>query len=193
MKAILISIKPKWCAKIMNKEKTIEVRKGAALYKATKKLIDEYGFADFYVYCTKALPLIRYIDENIMFLSCSTNTIKNERESGKYLNGKVVFKFRCYKVERTHEYAGNLLKDSCLTIDEFCDYLGDKIYVYAIHISDLEIFDKPKELSEFKVKKTYICKNCPPKYQYGACSKDCTEILSLTKAPQSWCYVEADQ
>ena len=34
MKAIMISIKPKWCAKIMNGEKTIEVRKNKALANA---------------------------------------------------------------------------------------------------------------------------------------------------------------
>ena len=46
MKAIMISIKPKWCAKIMNGEKTIEVRKNKALANAIQKLIDENGYAD---------------------------------------------------------------------------------------------------------------------------------------------------
>ena len=55
-KAILICIKPKWCAKILNGEKTIEVRKNKALANAIQKLIDEYGYAEFYVYCTKGKP-----------------------------------------------------------------------------------------------------------------------------------------
>ena len=38
----MISIKPKWCAKIMNGEKTIEVRKNKALANAIQKLIDDY-------------------------------------------------------------------------------------------------------------------------------------------------------
>ena len=42
MKAIMISIKPKWCAKIMNGEKTIEVRKSKVLANAIQKLIDDY-------------------------------------------------------------------------------------------------------------------------------------------------------
>ena len=40
MKAIMIAIKPKWCAKIMNGDKTIEVRKNKALATAIQKLID---------------------------------------------------------------------------------------------------------------------------------------------------------
>ena len=58
MKAIMISIKPKWCAKIMNGEKTIEVRKNKALANAIQKLIDENEYADIYVYCTKDKSLI---------------------------------------------------------------------------------------------------------------------------------------
>ena len=39
MKAILISIKPKWCEKIFNGEKTVEVRKTAPkLYDTPKEL-----------------------------------------------------------------------------------------------------------------------------------------------------------
>ena len=38
IKAIMISIKPKWCAKIMNGEKTIEVRKSKVLANAIQKL-----------------------------------------------------------------------------------------------------------------------------------------------------------
>ena len=53
MKAIMISDHAKWCALMMNKKKTVEVRKGTTLYKAIQKLIDENGYADIYVYCTK--------------------------------------------------------------------------------------------------------------------------------------------
>ena len=216
MKSILISIKPKWVAKILNGEKKVEVRKGTALYKTTKKLIDEYGFAEFYVYCTKGLPLIRYIEEKVMFLSSSTNTIKNERESGKYLNGKVAFKFRCYKVEEieviednnyyendfdyyystpTCGSEGDLLVGfgdrqslnelSCLDEEELDDYLQGKKST-AIRISDLEIFDKPKELSEF----------CGVKQYFVGCESGIDKTpryAQLTKAPQSWCYIETGE
>ena len=42
----------------------------------------------------------------------------------------------------------DLLKQSCLTYKELDDYLEGK-NGYAIHIKNLHIFDKPKELNEF--------------------------------------------
>lgn len=222
MKAIMISDKPKWCALMMNGKKKVEVRK-ANVGKAIQKLIDEQGFADIYVYCTKDEELYKFSwnktwwYENFKHFTDMGCDQAHAIDSDN-LNGKVLFKFRCYKVEKiklpytlfgTNEWVKceaqrtlqtetldekDLLKLSCLKDIDFYTYLNFKNSPNnvgcAIHISDLEIFDRPKELSEFKVKKTYICKNCPPKYQYGVCLKDCTETLSLTKAPQNFCYVE---
>ena len=61
MKAILISIKPKWLAKILNGEKNVEVGKGTTLYKAITKLIEQYGEATIYFYCTKGEQLVKYM------------------------------------------------------------------------------------------------------------------------------------
>ena len=55
-----------------------------------------------------------------------------------------------------------ILAATCLTQDEMFDYIGADNYGYGWHISDLKIYDKPKELSEF----------------------------GLTRPPQSWQYVE---
>lgn len=135
MKAIMISIKPKWCAKIMNGEKTIEIRKNKALATAIQKLIDVNGYAEIYVYCSKS-NYLGYI-------------------SNRYV-GKVVFKFRCYKIDD---------------------------YVY-----DLEIFDKPEELSEFY----RVCNKCPFKNSQ-VCFDHCGEdICKITKAPQNFRYVEVE-
>lgn len=95
MKAILMSDRPKWCALMMNGDKTVEVRKGTALYKAIQKLIDEYGYADIYVYCTKGKDDLRkskWFGDYIL-----PPKMSNYRD--RVLNGKVPFKFRCYKVE----------------------------------------------------------------------------------------------
>lgn len=183
MKSLLIAIKPKWCAKIMNGEKTIEVRKNKALATAIQKLIDENGYAEIYVYCSKGKErLVNLIDDSFY---CGAST---------RLNGKVVFKFRCYKVEEivlnknhfvNEQYSTDeldyeeLLKQSCLTYKELDDYLQCEI-AYAIHISNLEIFDKPKELSEFKYWKD--------KSEYG-----CWYENKLTKAPQNMVYIEVTE
>ena len=69
-----------------------------------------------------------------------------------------------------------LLKQSCLTFEEIAEYIiGDKEFnfytFYGWHISDLVIYNKPKELNEFVVER-YPC------------------LAKLKRPPQSWCYVE---
>ena len=52
---------------------------------------------------------------------------------------------------------------------------------YAWHIDNLEIFDKPKEISEFWNKRKRMFVNGKMLYDHK---------FHLTRAPQSWCYVE---
>ena len=200
MKAILLSIKPKYVVKILNGKKTIEVR---------KRFPKDYkGWV--YIYCTK--------DSKMNFVKeCWTNSYTNfakEVEIGNstLLNGKVVAKFTLKEVEfvfkEYHEHYhnfktvslsnGSLLEKSCTTNDELHIYFANRkediVVGYAIHISNLEIFDKPKELGEFKHLVKYHCNNCP----YSKCVGHymcmvCEEYVSLTKAPQSWCYVEVKE
>ena len=179
----------------MNGKKKVEVRKGTALYKAIQKLINEYGFADIYVYCCKINKKHYHLIESI-----DTDTGETGYEidyyigSGDYLDycyeGKVAFKFRCYKVEKytLKMIKGGLYFSKSGLIDfpneeaqldnfELLDYAGEKLgtKLYAIHISDLKIFDKPKELSEFiqTKRKNY-------------------EEPNVKRPPQSWCYVESE-
>ena len=196
MKAILISDHAKWCAKMMNGDKKIEVRKGTALYKAIKKLIDQYGYADLFVYCTKE-----------EYLTCDLYTGKAryhnipKGKNGFTLSGKVPFKFRCYNVEHfEREYLSRYIddyyydngeplnkkfyKNTCLTEKELFDYIGGGEGC-AIHISDLEIFDKPKELSEFKPYRD------EKKVRYML-NKGATFKYRVFKAPQSFMFIEVE-
>ena len=110
--------------------------------------------------------------------------------------GKVVAKFTLNKVEEIEEIVCNCGNDmyygtstllkrkfeklSCLSHKETRDYLNNKTG-YAWHISNLEIFDKPKELSEFgNWKKDKHIKNI----------LDSETFCLLTKAPQSWQFIE---
>ena len=116
-----------------------------------------------------------------------------EREFFKQFVGKVGLCFECDKVEDYvygHKWSWEqgapmwgadnsyekILKDACLTDDEIRDYVEDLSFS-AIHITKLEIFDKPKEISEFKpynIKKHHVFDN-----------------FKLTRAPRNgWCYVE---
>ena len=174
MKAIMISIKPKYVAKILNGEKTIEIRK--TMPKCDLPI-------EVYIYCTK--------DNHQMMKQFGEYHFNKNIGGYCGFNGKVVAKFTLNKVGIIHDFLNGLeetepsnrhitistqdelLSSSCLTEEELRTYGGK----YAIHISDLEIFDKPKELSKFR--KCYRSKGYPQNQSWY-----------LTKAPQSWCYVE---
>lgn len=155
MKAILISIKPQWVAKILNGEKTIEIRK--------KFPKDYVGWV--YIYCTKDKKYANLINR------------------GGFLTGMVVARFWCDKVEEIKpSNLDNFVKDSCLTTQELENYLWSNICCgYAIHITKLEIFDKPKDISEFWNKRERMFVNGKMLYDHK---------FHLICAPQSWCYIE---
>ena len=172
-KSILLSIRSEWVEKILNGEKTIEVRKQFPK--------DYVGWV--YIYCTKDSKniLCRYYDIHWF-------TTKDKNNNWKmYMNGKVVARFWCDKVEEitTEKWSPskeqNLLKESCLTENQLFDYcnLESGKPFYAIHISKLEIFDKPKYLNEYY--KAYIETEKGIYYQV------------LTKAPQNYCYIEGEK
>lgn len=212
MKSILISIKPKYVAKILNGEKTIEIRK--TMPKCDLSI-------DVYIYATKRQNLVLgdnfygdWVTEYTITRGWSKENV--ERIWGN-LSGKVVAKFTLNKVEEIKQWYQpaesscyndyddweyetenlgeiELKQKSCLTSTELYEYLGNDLSEYtkvgyAWHISNLEIFDEPKELSEFRHWVSYKnCKKCSYKKYYGR--NPCLEIETMTKAPQSWCYVE---
>ena len=151
-----------------------------------------------------------------------SNSLINECNCHK-LNGKVVASFECDKVEEiddcfTMEHIDNeypdtyelgdmqeeqLLKECYLTKEEMnAYYKGVKEPLKAIHITNLEIFDKPKELGdgEFEIHRIVKCKNCVnynsckqmnSKCANGYCNIEngyCDVYYPLTKAPMNMCY-----
>lgn len=186
-KAVMISIKPQWSELIAKKQKTIEVRK------TKPKLKTPF---ECYIYETKGLY----------------------RGSGGCLFqglGKVIGEFVCDDISKNYvrydpqkdEYNyWSLLDDSCLTKNQLMEY-GKCHTLYGWHISDLVIYDKPKELYEFN-------KLCTDPYQYcevckhglvqypsdvetyedlAGCCYDTVCLNQLQKPPQSWCYVEVKE
>lgn len=185
MKAMMMSIRPKHVKNILNCIKTLEIRK--------KFPKDYVGLV--YIYCTKDKKYANLINR------------------GGFLTGMVVARFWCDKVEEIKYHFGYynmgewaesyILENSCLTAEELDNYLQaskeydekkvSKVYGYAIHITKLEIFDKPKEISEFK-SKLHIkngCKNCPQNTGFSMpyCAT-CDFLLPLNRAPQSYQFIE---
>lgn len=178
MKAVLISVRPKWVEKIANGEKTIEVRKNRPKLETPFKV---------YIYCT--LP--KYPHEDFI----ATDYPKPQFYGG----GKVIGEFTCDRIFHINVFDNGSIQNwlfehmerSCLTYEELAGYIGNGETGYGWHISNLKIYDTPKELIEFHTWEK--CKSCSKSgYESTACIYDenCMIPASITKAPQSWCYVE---
>lgn len=188
-KAVMLSIRPKWCEKIANGEKTIEVRKTKPKLETPFKC---------YIYCT--LP--KYPHENFI----ATDYPRPQFYGG----GKVIGEFTCDRIygigkrgiPENFDYCylslnewGNddieteirAISASCVSKEELNAYGAKAPLLYGWHISDLRIYDAPRELSEFE--RPYECNECDAKWA-TECNA-CHEEGKIKRAPQSWCYVEA--
>lgn len=174
MKAVLISIRPKWCEKIINGEKTIEVRK------TRPKLIPPFKC---YIYCT--LP--KYPHEDFI----ATDYPRPQFYGG----GKVIGEFTCNRVTNLFSNSRFWLDEddvlhTCLSAAEMRKYANGARGLYGWHISDLEIYDTPRELDDFRreCKNDWWCESCAMYSEYnGTCGN---ASLQIRRPPQSWCYVE---
>ena len=195
MKSVLISIRPQGCEKITSGEKTIEVRKSAP---------KEVPFKA-YIYCTKDKYEWLYRVDN------------NGYGKPQSWHGKVIGEFVCDKVDKIiplrHTYYNYIglpianvieygiwnddLAQMCLKKKEIDNY-GKGKTLYGWHISDLKIYDRPKELSEFKKTKDKIAMTCGMHARNGLCraidhEELCDNIKCCFKTPrppQSYMYVE---
>lgn len=175
-KAVMLSIRPKWCEKIANGEKTIEVRKTRPKMNTPFKC---------YIYCT--LP--KYPHEDFI----ATDYPRPQFYGG----GKVIGEFTCDQIFPINVFDNGSIQNwlfehmerSCLTYEELADYIGNGKTGYGWHISDLLIYDQPRELSEFQ-RATDPCDSCHAEYTW-----ECTDCKKwggdIKRPPQSWCYVEA--
>lgn len=204
-RAIMASIKHEYCELIAAGKKTIEVRK-------TRPKI-ETPFKCF-IYECQGEEICKIID------------IPKEQGGGcidihEYEGcGKVISEFVCDSIDKIHvptdlmleheigdfsERTLNILNNSCLSYDDMINYSGcsldnynpRKEYLYGWHISDLIIYDKPKELSEFGKECNLDCPSVHcPYWEYQRVNADewdydcsCNNIKPLKRPPQSWCYV----
>lgn len=204
-KAVLISIRPKWCEKIARGEKTIEVRKNRPKLEPPFKC---------YIYCTKAkerlIGILKDGDENYGEIYRGNPVfIKTDEGSVCDMLGKrqkVIGEFVCDRIFPIDVYDNGCIKDwnfecmwqACLPYEGIAAYIGREKRGYGWHISGLKIYDTPKELGEFwfppeKYCEKELCGDCP--YDQvadvnGEYEFDCEWRRPLNRPPQSWCYVE---
>lgn len=184
-KAVLISIRPKWCEKIVNGEKTIEVRKTRPKLQTPFKC---------YIYCTNIRPFLVWGDvfRGAWFTEFTRISGYSRAEADKIwdvFNGHIAGEFTCdriYELAPLNHAPDDVEKQACLTREEIVNYL--KGTGYGWHISDLRIYDTPKELSEFKpvCRVDFGCRAC---LHYDYAKMDCGEKV-ISRPPQSWCYVD---
>ena len=186
-KAVLISIRPKWCQKIASGEKTIEVRK-------TKPKL-ETPF-NVYIYCTQDKHLAFMQNQTGTNLIACMDATAAIPVGGAIGNSKVIGKFTCDRIDRLapandpygiYDIDDDYVLQTCLENGALWDY-GHGTPLYGWHISDLRIYDTPKELSEFKTlcRVDADCCACP---YYNYTKMDCDGRV-IGRPPQSWCYVD---
>lgn len=200
MKSVLLSAPSKRCENIASGKETIEVRKTRPSIPTPFKV---------YIYCTKGKPFIQKIRFGDIAIS-HTQISKN------LYNGKVIGEFVCDRVDRIDKRGINNnfdycylslnewgnddieieikdIKESCVPKNELNAYGANSSCLYAWHISDLKIYDKPKELSEFFARCRIPESKCK-------CCNYCSEledrhgrfynIKRVTRPPQDWMYIE---
>jgi predicted transcriptional regulator len=145
----MLSIRPKWSTLITIGEKTVEVRKTRPKIEPPFKC---------YIYETKAESEIPWVDEDGHFIY-----------KGR---GAVIGEFVCDRIAHRETYLGRLgywnddanpipAWKTAMSESELINYSSGK-RIYGWHISDIVIYDTPRPLSDF----------------------------GLRRPPQSWCYVK---
>ena len=220
MREVLISVQPKWCEKIAHiigqngtkpiYEKSVEIRK-------TRPKIDVPFKC--YIYCTKSRKPYESFAVSGNPYECGGKVIgefvcdRIQSYESEFVDDDCYEEIASVFVDEDGDVTGfiewsndcdfsyehiDLYEDSCVKYEELKKYIGlgfNKFYGW--HISDLVIYDKPKELSEFQLSENircsaYLNRMCLSRTQNDVIScrnLDC-QHKKLTRPPQSWCYVE---
>ena len=177
MKAVLLSIRPEWCSRIFSGWKTVEIRK-------TRPVSLKEPFK-CYIYCTKGTKFFCWKAVDHLYFDDRSHNLFDRRA-----DGMVVGEFICDDIRRigpeycvVKEDIESAIAGSCLTVPQVKDYAGwksgmsyaDLKDLYGWHISDLKIYDNPRELRAF----TGLLNT-----RFGM------RPVEAQRPPQSWCYVE---
>ena len=162
--AVMISIQPKWVEEIARGRKLWDIRKGKPKSEVPFKC---------YIYCTKTKKGL----SNTYSVGYMTALIGRGKVIGDFVCDKVDTFESEFWDDDTYESIGEvwydedgernvsifvdngdvdykrnkLCRESCLSWEELRRYIGTGFKTfYAWHISDLKIYDKPKEIGEFR-------------------------------------------
>lgn len=203
-KAVLISIRPEWCEKIASGQKTIEVIKTRPKIETPFKCYIYCTKPKIYDSNTSLFldELYRLPSGEIKFgSSIELSSFPDQWNKDNFLNGKVIGEFVCESinefvlikplkgaVDQNPKISSenglfdiiNIQMMAKLALPELIEYMGWHKSAYAWKISDLVIYDKPKELSSF----------CTGSSVFTFDDKGKRVYTGMKRPPQSWCYVE---
>ena len=197
-KCVITSVSPEECNSILCGLQTMLVRKNRPKIETPFKC---------YIYCTALKDKKRYTDE---FDVCAGKWIGNSRVIGEFVCDRITC-CQAYYGDRGEKHLTNLFgvdtSKTCLSLNEIFDYIIGKDKKDATgwlwHISDLKIYDKPKELGELYTKcdKTgdEMCGDCLY-LRVMLNSYPCDDSVDtwcgvdnkkpISRPPQSWVYCE---
>ena len=200
-KSVMISIQPQWVKKILNGEKTIEIRKKSPKLQTPFKC---------YIYCTLTGNRgERYLLTYAQYCGFDIDIYNRDFIA----NGKVVAEFVCDRIIPINVFNNgtiqnwncNELKESCVPYERIVTYIGANRSGFGWHISNLKVYDNPKELCEFTKYSEVDNRPCENggdcQYAYYDYSEDCSAcgidfdgeacpFIKMQRPPQSWCYVD---
>lgn len=166
-KAVMLSIRPQWCDKIIGGEKAIEIRKTRPKMETPFKC---------YIYCTQSGVALGAWG-------------KHGKVIGEFTCDRIDRLAPANEPYGIYDIDDDYVLQTCLENGALWDY-GHGTPLYGWHISDLRIYDEARELSEFRraCPNSWYCESCAMhRENNGTCGN---ESLQIKRAPQSWCYVE---
>ena len=164
-KAVMLSIRPKWCEKIINGEKTIEVRKTRPKLKTPFRC---------YIYCMQSGVALGAWG-------------KHGKVIGEFTCDRIDRLAPANEPYGIYDIDDDYVLQTCLENGALWDY-GHGTPLYGWHISNLRIYDEARELSEFR-RATDPCDSCHAEYTWEC--EGCKKLSGdIKRPPQSWCYVE---
>lgn len=167
MKSVMLSIRPKWCEKIVSGEKTIEVRKTKPKLETPFKC---------YIYCTQSGVALGAWG-------------KHGKVIGEFTCDRIDRLAPANEPYGIYDIDDDYVLQTCLENGALWDY-GHGTPLYGWHIVGLRIYDQPQKLTEFR----RLCPNdlyCEACAMYSNNNGICNNgALPLRRPPQSWCYVE---
>lgn len=127
-----------------------------------------------------------FVDNGVYKVEWKENI--NLRDENKRYNNPENYKDDGVVFERKDRYINTMLKNDDLgkakiTPQELLDYIGLGNEGYALHLSNVKVFDESRELSDYDVKEKGLIHCCGYNYTIKNMFSSCT------KAPQNMCNV----